>query len=184
MSTIVALVATEEERRRVAEQLAGVAVRFCDTLAALGALAGAGRVDAVVAGLRDACGAPAAPAVLEIQARVPELRVLFQVVLTRGAAQDLVAAAATGVRAEYALLPFERLDAAVERLLAPHPPDAGATLVARLAPGVPAGVRPFVAACALRAAPRLRVRTAAAWSRVSMRTLERRLLRAGLPAAG
>ena len=188
MRRIVALVASEDERRRVAEQLAGAAVRYCDTVGALETLAGAGGAgtggfDAVVAGLRDAAGAPVAPAVVALQARIPGLRVLLHVALSRGAARELVSAAGTGVRAEYALLPFERLDAAVERLLAPHPSSAAGTLVTRLAGDVPAGVRAFVTVCALRATPRLRVRTAAAWSRVSVRTLERRLRRAHLPAA-
>lgn len=188
MWRIVAVVASEDERRRVAEQLAGASVRYCETVAALEALAGAGGagaggIDAVVTGLRDAAGAPVAPAVVALQAHVPGLRVLFHAALSRGGARELVAAAGSGVRAEYALLPFERLDAAVERLLAPHTPSAGGTLVTRLAGDVPAGVRPYVTVCALRATPRLRVRTAAAWSRVSVRTLERRLRRAHLPAA-
>lgn len=189
MRRIIALVGSEEERRRVAEQLAGASVRYCDTVAALEALAGAGGsgtggFDAVVSGVRDAAGAPVAPAVAALQSHVPGLRVLFHVALSRGGARELVTAAGSGARAEYVLPPVERLDAAVERLLAPHPSSAGGTLVTRLASGVPAAVRPYVTVCALRATPRLSVRAAAEWSRVGVRTLERRLRGAGLPAAG
>jgi AraC-like DNA-binding protein len=62
-------------------------------------------------------------------------------------------------------------------------PGAGETLARHVVPLVPGPFRPFLLVSAFKASPRLKVGTAATWSGVPRRTLERSLLRARLPSA-
>jgi hypothetical protein len=184
MPTVAVMVAGPAARALAVEQIGGLAsVRFCETVESLLALVAGGGVDAVVADVRDISGRSVLPAFGELRVRAPHLPLMLYCVPTPEALRELPDSIAFHRGLSLALR-HEQLGAALRPLLAPLRVPSGADTIARhIVPLVPGPFRPFVLVCALKASPRLRVGTAAKWSGVQRRTLERSLRRAGLPSA-
>ncbi len=185
MPTVAAMIVGSAAQRLAAEQIGGRAeVRFCETLEELSELA-VGGVDVVVAELWDASGASVFPAVGAIRREAPNLPIVLHFAPTPAALREVPDIIAGGRGLSVALWPHEHLGLALRPLLNP-PRVAGAaeTLARHIVPVVPVPFRPYFLVIALKASPRLPVRTAVAWSGIGRRKLERALRRAKLPGAG
>ena len=185
MPTVAAMIVGQAAQRLAAEQIGERAeVRFCQTLEELGELAAHG-VDAVVADLWDVSGAGVLPAVAAIRREAPNLPVVLHFAPTPAALREIPDIIAAGRGLSVALRNHEHLGLALRPLLqSPRVASAAETLARHIVPVVPVPFRPFFVVTALKASPRLPVTTAAAWSGIARRTLERALHRAGLPGAG
>lgn len=185
MPTVAAMIVGQAAQRLAAEQIGERAeVRFCQTLEELGELAARG-VDAVVADLWDASGAGVLPAVAAIRREAPNLPVVLHFAPTPAALREIPDIIAAGRGLSVVLRNHDHLGLALRPLLqSPRVPSAAETLARHIVPVVPVPFRPFFVVTALKASPRLPVTTAAAWSGIARRTLERALHRAGLPGAG
>ena len=185
MPTVAAMIVGSAAQRLAAEQIGGRAeVRFCETLEQLSDLA-AGGVDAVVAELWDVSGAGVFPAVAAIRREVPNLPIVLHFAPTPAALREVPDIIAAGRGLSVVLRNHEHLGLALRPLLnPPRVASAAETLARHIVPVVPVPFRPFFLVTALKASPRLPVATAAAWSGITRRTLERALLRARLPGAG
>ncbi len=184
MPTIAALIVEPEEQAFVAEQLAGIVTpRFCDSIESLKRLVRAGHVRGVLADVRDRWGSDVLPALRELRLREPALPLVVCLRPTPPLLRELPALIGAVPGAGVVLRGFEHIGLAVRRLLrASRPPSAAETVLRRLVPLTPASLHPFLTICSLKGSPRLRVTSAAAWSRIPRRTLERRLTDAHLPA--
>jgi hypothetical protein len=185
MPTIAAMIVGTAAQRLAAEQIGERAeVRFCETLEALSHLV-AGGVDAAVVDLWDAAGTRVLPGIAAIRREAPDLPIVLHFAATPAALREVPDIIAAGRRLSVALRNYEHLGLVLRPLLNP-PRVAGAaeTLARHIVPVVPVPFRPFFLVTALKASPRLPVTTAAAWSGIARRTLERALHRAGLPGAG
>jgi hypothetical protein len=183
---IVAVMVAEPGMQELAREQIGAmaAVRFCQTREVLVALAIEGVVDAVIADVRDSAGASVMPAFAEIHRRVPSLPLILYCLPTPEALRDLPNFIAVTRGLNLVFRNCEHLGLALRPILrATRMPGAGETLARHVVPLVPGPFRPFLLVSALKASPRLKVGTAAAWSGVPRRTLERSLLRARLPSA-
>ena len=172
--------------QRVAlEQIGELAtVRFCQSVEALVALVSAGGVDAVVTDLRDSAGASFLSELGPLRRLGPRLPIILHFPPTPAALRDVPDIMAVG-RGLYAVLQgCEHLGLTLRPLLHPlRVQSAAETLTRHIVPVVPPPFRPFFLISALKASPRLRVGTAAKWSGITRRRLERALRRARLPGA-
>ena len=185
MPVVAVMVAGAELQELAREQIGTAAVvRFCATAESLVALAAEGAVDAVISDIRDTAGASVMPALAVIRYRAPRLPLMLYCLPTPEALRDLPSIIAVTRGLNVVFRDGEHLGLALRPLLRESPvPGAGETLARHLVPLVPGPFRPFLLACALKASPRLKVGTAATWSGVPRRTLERSLLQARLPSA-
>jgi len=185
MPTVAVMLIETAARRLASEQMgASVKARFCETTDALLRLVALGGLDAVVADLWDASGASVLPAIGAIRRGAPNLPVILYFVPTPAALREIpdIIAARRGLHV--VLRNYEHLGLALRPLLLPpRVPSAAETLARHVVPLVPVPFRPFFLVCALKASPRLHVGTAAVWSGLSRRTLERSLRPARLPSA-
>jgi hypothetical protein len=184
MPTIAAMIVGPAAQRLAAEQIGErTAIRFCDTSEALAEVA-AGGVDAIVADLWDAAGSAILPTVAEIRREAPNLPIVLYFSPTPAALREIPDIIAVGRGLTVVLRNYEHLGLALRPLLnPPRVASAAETLARHIVPVVPVPFRPFFLVTALKASPRLRVATAAAWSGITRRTLERALHRARLPGA-
>lgn len=168
-----------------AEQIGTLAeVRFCQTVDSLERLAAGGGVDAVVADLRDISGASIFPTFASLRRRAPHIPLILHCLPTPAAVRELPDITVVGRGLSLVFRNCEHLGLALRPLL--NPPrvlSAAETLAQHIVPLVPVPFRPFVLVCAFKASPALKVGTAAGWSGVSRRTLERSLKYARLPGA-
>ena len=185
MAAVAAMIVGAAAQRLAAEQIGGRAeVRFCETLESLSELV-AGGVDAVVAELWDVTGAGVLPAVAAIRRDAPNLPIVLHFAPTPAALREVPDIIAAGRGLSVALRNHEHLALVLRPLLnPPRVASAAETLARHIVPVVPVPFRPFFLVSALKASPRLAVATAAAWSGITRRTLERALHRAKLPGAG
>jgi len=184
LPTVAVMLPGPVAQRQAAQQIGTLArTRFCETVDELMRLVEGGELDAVVADLRDATGASVLPALGAIRREAPGLPLVLYFAPTPAALREVPDIIAVARGLQVALRPEEHLRLVLRPLLTPPPvPTAGETLVRHLVPVVPVLFRPFLVVSALRASPRLGLDTAAAWSGMSRRTLERSLSRARLPA--
>jgi AraC-like DNA-binding protein len=185
MPTVAVMVAESGMHELPREQIGAVAaVRLCETRELLVTLATEGVVDAVISDIRDGAGASVLPAFAEIHRRVPSLPLILYCLPTPEVLRDLPSFIAVTRGLHLVLRNCEHLGLALRPILrATRVPGAGETLARHVVPLVPGPFRPFLLVSALKASPKLKVGTAAAWSGVPRRTLERSLLRAHLPSA-
>jgi hypothetical protein len=185
MPVVAAMVIGSAAQQVAGEQLGPLAtIRFCDTVDALARLAAGGGVDAVVADLRDGAGASILPAFGTLRQQSATLPLVLYFAPTPAALREVPDIIAAGRGLHVVLRNFEHLGLAIRPLLRPpRVPSAAETLARHVVPLAPAPFRSFFLVSALKASPRLHVGTAAAWSGVSRRTLERSLHHARLPGA-
>jgi hypothetical protein len=186
MPLVAALVSDPAIRRLAAEQIGTRAeVRFYDSVDALANLVGRGGVDAVVADLQDEAGASIVPAFGILRRTAPHLPLIIFPPPTPAALREVPDIIALGGRGlDLVFQGTDHLGLALKPFLSPlRVSGPGETLARHIVPVVPGPFRPFLAVSALKASPRLRVRTAAKWSGLSRRTLERSLHHARLPSA-
>ncbi len=185
MPTVAAMLIGTAARQLASEQMGtSVKARYCESTDALLRLVAGGGLDAVVADLWDGSGASVLPAIGAIRRGAPTLPVILYFLPTPAALREIpqVIAASRGVHV--VLRNYEHLGLALRPLLRPpRVPSAAETLARHVVPLVPPSFQSFFLVCALKASPRLRVGTAAAWSGFSRRTLERSLRPARLPSA-
>jgi hypothetical protein len=186
MARVAVMLAGPAAQGLAAEQIGTLAtVRFCETVEALLELVAEGGVDAVVADLRDISGASILPAFGILRRQSPRVPLILHCIPTPAALRELPDITAVGRGLSLVFRNYEHLGLALRPLL--RPPrvlSAAETLAQHIVPLVPVPFRPFVVVCAYKASPGLTVGTAAAWSAVSRRTLERSLRHARLPGAG
>lgn len=185
MPTVAALVTDPPARRLAAEQIGTRAtVRFCESVVELADLIARGGLDIVVADLQDAMGASVVSAFGALRREAPDIPLIIFCPPTPAALREVPDIIALGRRLDLVFQGTDHLGLALKPFLTPlRVSRPGETLARHLVPIAPTPFRPFVAVIALKASPRLRVGTAAKWSGLSRRTLERSLLHAGLPSA-
>lgn len=185
MLTIAALIVEPNERAFVQDQLHGTALpRFCDSADALERLVETGAVQAVLSDLRDRSDTDMLPVLGAMRSRWPSLPLLVCFRPTPAALREVPALVHSIPGMTVVLRGFEHIGLAVKHVCqGPRPSSAAETLLRRLVPVAAEPLQPFITICALKSAPRLRVASAAAWSRIPRRTLERRLTDAKLPGA-
>jgi len=184
MPTVAVMISGPVAQRQAAEQIGSLAAtKVCETVDELMRLVDGGGIDAVVADLRDALGASVLPTFGAIRQQAPSLPLVLYFAPTPAALREVPDAIAVARGLQVALRQQEHLRLVIRPLLSPPlVAGPGETLVRHLVPVVPQPFRPFIVASALKASPKLRVSTAAAWSGMSRRTLERSLSRARLPS--
>jgi hypothetical protein len=185
MPTIAALVNDPAARRLAAEQIGSRAVvRFCDSIPALSRFIQRGDVDIVVADLHDIPGARILPAFGSLRRVNPDLPIIFFSPPTPEVLRQVPDIISLGRRLDLVLQGTDHLGLALKAFLEPlHVSRPGEILARHLVPIVPGSFRPFLALVALKAAPGLRVATAARWCGLARRTLDRSLLQARMPKA-
>ena len=152
-------------------------VRFCATGESLVELATAGAVDAVISDVRDSGGASVMPAFAVIRRRAPHLPLILHCLPTPEALRDIPSIIAVTTGLTVVFRHCEDLGLALHSVLrASRVPGAGETLARHVVPLVPGPFRSFLLVSALKASPGLKVKTAAGWSGLQRRTLERALL--------
>ncbi len=185
MPMIAAMIVGPKEQEFVRDQLAGVAtVRFCDSVASLDRLAAEDEVEAVLADLRDRSGESVLSTLVAIHGRAPALPLIVCFRPTPVALREVPNVIAAGMGVGVVVRGFEHLGLMLRPLLGPpRAPSAAETLVRHIVPLAPPLLHAFFVIGALKASPHLGVATAARWSGMSARTLERRLRRANMPGA-
>lgn len=185
MPMIAVMLAGPAAQGLAAQQIGTLAtVRFCETAEALLELVARGGVDAVVADLRDISGVSILPTFATLRRQVAHVPLVLHCIPTPAALRELPDITAVGRGLSLVFRNYEHLGLALSPLL--RPPrvlSAAETLAQHVVPLVPGPFRPFALVCAFKASPGLRVGTAATWSAVSRRTLERALRHARLPGA-
>ncbi len=177
-----ALIGTRRVRADVAPQLASVgAVWFAERAAALIERAASGELGVVITEWRDERRASILPVVAELAMRAPNVPVIIYDELSRPAAEMLLMVLERYPGVEYVVRPMEPLGSAVRRLL---DDSAGPTMVAplllqRVAPLAPPALLPFLTLVVLKGPTGRGVEQLARWAGVTLRTIERRLERAG-----
>jgi AraC-like DNA-binding protein len=184
MPTVAVMAIGPAAQRQAVEQIGTLATtRICETVSELMTLVEGGELDAVVADLWDATGASVLPALAAIRGLAPSLPLVLYFAPTPVALREVPDVMASARGLQVALRPHEHLRLVLRAvLISPRVPGPGETLVRHLVPVAPVPFRPFFVASALKASPKLRISTAAAWSGMSRRTLERSLSRARLPS--
>jgi AraC-like DNA-binding protein len=185
MPTIAALVTDPAARRLAAEQIGGrAAVHFCESIQDLSELIALGTADVAVADLQDATGASVVATFGALRREVPDIPLIIFCPATPAALREVPDIVALGRRLDLVFQGKDHLGLALKPFLEPLRVSRPGEMLARhIVPLAPTPFRPFIAVIALKASPRLRVGTAATWSGVSRRTLERSLQHAGLPSA-
>jgi hypothetical protein len=172
-------------REDVSRQLSPIgAVEWFDRAEALAAGATSGAVGAVVTGLRDESGRSVASMLVQLGAFRPALPVVLHTRINRATLTELLAVFTIGLRMECVVRPFARLEPVLRSMLAPdYRPGVAPLLLHHFLTRVPDTAAVFVALAILTAPARRSVEELATWSGVTSRTIERRLLRAGMPTA-
>jgi AraC-like DNA-binding protein len=185
MPVVAVMLAEPAAQSLAAEQIGTLAVvHFCETVEALEKLVVGGGVDAVVADLRDISGSSILPTFATLRRQAPHVPLILHCLPTPAAVRELPDITVVGRGLSLVFRNCEHLGLALRPLLTPpRVLSAAETLAQHVVPLVPVPFRPFVLVCAFKASPRLRVGTAATWSAVSRRTLERSLKHARLPGA-
>lgn len=186
MPMVAAMVIGPAAQRLAAEQIGALATtHFCETVDALARLVAGGGVDAVVADLWDVSGASTFPVLGALRRQSATLPLILYFAPTPAALREIPDIIAAGRGLHVVLRNYEHLGLALRPLLRPpRVPSAAETLARHVVPLVPVPFRSFFLVSALKASPRLHVGTAATWSGISRRTLERSLHEARLPGAG
>lgn len=139
---------------------------------------------AVIVELEDEGDRSIAGTVAELAARRPALPVIVYDRVDGATLKSVLAVFGVGLRMEYVVRPHQRLDVVLRRVTSPdYRPGVSPLLLLRFVPRAPKSLRLFVALAALSATERRGVDEISAWSRVSSRTIERRLVRARWPPA-
>jgi hypothetical protein len=160
------------------------ALEWYDQSTALVERIAVGPLDAVVTTLEDERGRSIAKVVAEIAARRPTLPIVLHTRIDHHTVERVTAVFTLGLRMECAIRPHARVDSVVLRMLdADYRPGVAPLLLHHFMHRVPPSLRVFIAIAILEAAARRTVDELARWSRVSSRTIERRLRAAGWPAA-
>jgi AraC-like DNA-binding protein len=172
------------DRSAIGQQLAYAAVvRYLDAADAFGAEASSA-ADVVVTdaeSLRDGMGRWRQNGVASRQFAVP---VVVYDRADRLATDALPALMVPGLRLEFAVRPAEPLLPALRQAMAAgQPAEAVPMILRRLLPLAPPPLRVFIAIAVLKATSGRGVDQLARWCRMSPRTLERRLVRAGWATA-
>ncbi|MGH7516871.1 MAG: hypothetical protein ACREOC_05295 [Gemmatimonadales bacterium] len=185
MPTVAAMVIGPAAQRLAGEQIGALATtHFCETIDALARLVADG-VDAVVVDLWDVSGASTFPVLGALRRQSATLPLILYFAPTPAALREIPDIIAAGRGLHVVLRNYEHLGLALRPLLRPpRVPSAAETLARHVVPLVPVPFRSFFLVSALKASPRLHVGTAATWSGISRRTLERSLHHARLPGAG
>lgn len=172
-------------RADVTEQLASLGnLEWLDGTDALVERAGGGALDAVVTELTDNRGRSISATLVDLVAARPSLPILLHTRIDRSAIDHLMAVFTLGTRMECAVRPFARQAPMLREMLSPmYRPGVAPLLLHHFMPLVPASLHSFVAVAILVAPQPRGVEEVARWSGVSPRTIERRLRRAGWPAA-
>lgn len=172
-------------RDDVSWQLAPLgAIVWCERADALVAYAVDGALDAVVTDLEDEAGRSIASTLVDLAAHRPKLPIVVHMGVDVAAIGKLLAVYAVGLQMECVVRPFAGLEPVLRQMLSPeYRPGVAPLLLHHFIPRVPEALRVFIALAILLAPARRGVEEVARWSDVSPRTLERRLRRAGWPAA-
>jgi hypothetical protein len=170
-----------DDRSAIGEQLAYVAVlRYLDSMDAVGDAMVGGPIDVVVT---DADALRAGIAGWRQRAARGELGRVPVVVYDRAdrlTTDALPALMVPGLQIEFVVRPAEPLLPALRRMMAGGQPSSPVPLILRrLLPLAPSPLRVFLAIAVLKATSGRGVYQLARWSRVSPRTVERRLVRSG-----
>jgi len=177
-----ALIRARVVREEVARQVRALGdVRFANDADALLEQVAADRASTVIVELRDASGESVLPIIGRLAARAPAVQIIiFDDIVSRPAADLLLPILRAHPQVDYVLRRFEPLERVVRRSMArPIPETVTALLLPQLAPVTPPPLRPFMTLAILKA-PLLRsAEEIARWSGVTLRTIERRLKRAG-----
>ena len=181
----IAILAGAGSRHEFARQLAPLGeVTWCDGGASLVAEVRSGGVGAVVTGLSDERRRSVAPLVSDIADYQPSLPMIISTRVDRAAIDGLLAVLTLGLRMECAVRPFARLDRVVRFMLAEnYRPGVAPLLLHHFMPHVPPALAVFLVLAILEAPARRSVAELAAWSRSSVRTIERHLSRERWPTA-
>ena len=173
------------DREDVARQLGSLgAVDWLDAAGSLVSRAVDGALDVAVVGLRDEAGRSIAPAVTELAAHRPSFPVVLRTKLDHRALEELLAVFAPGLHMECAVRPFAPLALLVDRMRSPlYRPGVAPALLQHFVPSAPAPLAIFLTVAALTAPERRSVEEVASWTRVSPRTIERRLRSHGWASA-
>ena len=165
------------DRDDVARQLGSRgAVEWFDCADALVRRAIAGGVDVVVTGSRDAAGRSVAPSVVELAAHRPSLPVVLHTKLDMRTLDELLALFAPGLSMECVIRPFAPLTPTLHYVRSPfYRPGVGPLLLQHFVARAPAPLALFLAVGALSAPHRRSVEEVASWTRLSSRTIDRRL---------
>jgi hypothetical protein len=141
-------------------------------------------LDVVVTGLRDESGRSVAALVVELAARRPSLPVVLHTKLDRRTLDELLAVFAPGLPMECVVRPFAELAPMLHHVLSPfYRPGVAPVLLQHFVARAPASLATFLAAGALTAPERRSVEEVASWTRLSSRTIDRRLRRHGWASA-
>lgn len=178
-----ALIRARVVREEVARQVRALGdVWFANDADTLLEQVEADRVSTVIVELRDASGESVLPIIGRLAARAPAAQIIiFDDIVSRPAAELLLPILRAHPQVDYVLRRFEPLERAVRRRMGarPVPETVTALLLPQLAPVTPPPLRPFMTLAILKA-PLLRsAEEIARWSGVTLRTIERRLKRAG-----
>lgn len=144
----------------------------------------AGGVKAVLVGLEDETGHSIAPTIVEIADRDPSVSVVLYDRIDGATVRHVAAVFGVGLRMECVARPYERLEPVLRRVTsADYRPGVAPTLLARVVSRAPTALQLFATLAAVAVADRPHVEAIAQRCGVSLRTIERRLLRAGWPGA-
>ena len=182
----VLVVSTSDQSTQIADALAGfgnlVRIQGCRRADRLSALAAPEHVGAIVAELRDATGVSTVPTLLALRRHDENLPIIVSAALTPTGVRDVVRAAAAGLEASWVIPDVENLPAAIMRVVADRVQCGPAVILFRTAwPIIAAPAREFFAAAAIGAAHPITTAGVASALGMAVRTLERRVERAGLP---
>lgn len=181
----VAILAGACSRHELSRELVPLGdVTWCDRGESLVSEVRGGGVNAVVMGLSDERRRSVAPLVTDIADHQPSLPMIISMRTDHAAIGGLLAVLTLGLRMECAVRPFARLDQVVRFMLAKnYRPGVAPLLLHHFMPHVPPALAVFVALAILEAPTRRSIAELAAWSRSSVRTIERHLSREQWPTA-
>jgi hypothetical protein len=173
------------DRGAIGQQLALVAVvRFLDSVDALDAAITDGAIHVVVTDVDAWRGRMAALRAGATRSRPLGAPLIIYDSAERLTIDALPALIIPGMPSEFVVCPVEPLLPAVRRAIADDlPPSVGPVILRRLLPLAPVSLRVFLSLAVLKATTGRGVDQLARWSRISPRTVERRLARAGWETA-
>ncbi|MDB4917218.1 MAG: Helix-turn-helix, AraC protein [Gemmatimonadetes bacterium] len=151
---------------------------------ALAARVASHALDAVIVPLADESGRSLGSTIATIAGLAPQVSIIVRDQLNGTTVSQLMAVFTTGLRMEFAVRPYQALDALLVRMQSDtYRPGVAPVLLQRFVPVASASLKVFVALAAITAPERRSVEEISAWCGVSTRTIERRLLRAQWPPA-
>ena len=173
-----------DDRSVIGEQLANAAVlRYLDSIDVASGVVAGGAIDVVVTDA-DSLRAGIAGWRQRVAGRARVIPVVVYDRADRLTIDALPAVMVPGLRVEFVVRPSEPLLPALRRVMVDgQPPSAVPVILRRLLPLAPSPLRTFLAIAVLKATSGRGVAQLARWSRVSPRTVERRLVRSGWATA-